>query len=68
MPNHILMTPCHFQGIEDTCKRCLSYKMNSKACTHQRFGEFCTDPEIQKQLYVRQPVFVTKNDTKVGYR
>lgn len=61
-----LMTPCHFIGIEDSCGRCITYHNDSR-CTHQAFGEFCKDIEIQKQLDIRQPRFVSDNSIRIGY-
>jgi hypothetical protein len=63
---HILMTPCHFQGIENDCQRSITYK-NDQKCTHQAFGEFCRDFEIQKQLDIKQPRFVTGDKVRIGY-
>jgi hypothetical protein len=59
-----LMTPCHFQGVEASCEQCETYQSR---CTHQAFGEFCRNIDIQKQLNIRQPRFVSENSIRIGY-
>ena len=65
--HHRLMTPCHFQGFETDCERSRSYH-SSNPCTHQRWGEFCADLVVQKQLDANQPRFVTETAIQTGYK